>query len=260
MRIANLWCIDSLGVQDSPDGSQSDSNSLELFENDVSKKGERYEVPLLLREPGLETGQSNYDLAKQRLLMQLRRFRQQPDLLVHYDDTIKAYFNESHADRVPDDMVLKPNTYYMPHHGVIGRDAVTTKLRVVFDASSHAPGQPSLNNVLMKGPKMDADLLKLLLNFRMHPIIMVADIKKAYLQISIRPEDRDALRFLWVARLPTEHEPFPPIVRWQMTRVPFGAKSSPFLLAATLHQHFRVSEERFPEQWNASDSHFTSMI
>lgn len=144
-------------------------------------------------------------------------------------------------------MVLKPNTYYMPHHGVIRRDAVTTKLRVVFDASSHAPGQPSLNNVLMKGPKMDADLLKLLLNFRMHPIIMVADIKKAYLQISIRPEDRDALRFLWVAHLPTEHEPFPPIVRWQMTRVPFGAKSSPFLLAATLHHHFRVSEERFPE-------------
>ncbi|XP_037514045.1 uncharacterized protein LOC119390470 [Rhipicephalus sanguineus] len=244
MRIANLWCIDSLGVQESPDGNQSDSIALELFESDVSKKGERYEVPLLLREPGLETGQSNYDLAKQRLLMQLRRFRQQPDLLVRYDDTIKAYFNESHAERVPDnDTVPKPNTYYMPHHGVIRRDAVTTKLRVVFDASSHAPGQPPLNNVLMKGPKMDADLLKLLLNFRMHPIIMVADIKKAYLQISIRPEDRDALRFLWVAHLPTEDEPFPPIVHWRMTRVPFGAKSSPFLLAATLHHHFRVSEE-----------------
>ncbi|XP_037526395.1 uncharacterized protein LOC119403538 [Rhipicephalus sanguineus] len=167
MRIANLWFIDSLGVQHSPDGSQSDSIALELFENDVSKKGERYEVPLLLREPGLETGQSNYDLAKQRLLMQLCRFRQQPDLVVCYDDTIKAYFNESRAERVPDnDTVAKPNTYYMPHHGVIRRDAVTTKLRVVFDASSHAPGQPSLNNVLMKGPKMDADLIKLLLNFR----------------------------------------------------------------------------------------------
>ncbi|XP_037526499.1 uncharacterized protein LOC119403655 [Rhipicephalus sanguineus] len=248
MRIAKLWCIDSLGVQDSPDGSQSDSIALELFENDVPNKGERYEVPLLLREPGLETGQRYYDLAKQRLLMRLRRFRRQPDLLVRYDDTIKGYLNESHAERVPDnDTVPKPNTYYMPHHGEICRDAATTKLRVVFDASSHAPGQPSLNNVLMKWPKMDDDLLKLLFNFRMHPIIMVADIKKAYLQISIRPEDRDALRFLWVAHLPTEHEPFPPIVQWRMTRVPFGAKSSPFLLAATLHHHFRVSEERFPE-------------
>ncbi|XP_049276084.1 uncharacterized protein LOC125760267 [Rhipicephalus sanguineus] len=248
MRIANLWCIDSLGVQDSPDSSQSDSITLELFESDVSKKGERYEVPLLLREPGLETGQSNYDLAKKQLLMQLRRFRQQPDLLVRYDDTINAYFNESHAERVPDnDTVPKPNTYYMPHHGVIRRDAVTTKLRVVFYASSPAPGQPSLNNVLMKGPKVDADLLKLLLNFRMHPIIMVADIKKAYLQISTRPEDRDALRFLCVADLPTEHEPFPPIIHWRMTRVPFSAKSSPFLLTATLNHHFRVSEERIPE-------------
>ncbi|XP_037526503.1 uncharacterized protein LOC119403659 [Rhipicephalus sanguineus] len=246
MRIANLWCIDSLYVQDSPDGIHSDSIAVELFENDISKKGERYEIPLLLREPGLDTGRSNYDLVKQRLLMQLHRFRQQPDLLIRYGDTIKAY--ESHAEQVPyNDTAPKPNTYYMPHHGVIRRDAVTTKLRVVFDASSHAPGQPSLNNVLTEGSKMDADLLNLLLNFRMHPIIMVADIKKAYLQISIRPEDRDALRFLWVAHLPTEHEPFAPIVHWRMTRVPFGAKSSPFLLAATLHHHFQVSEERFPE-------------
>ncbi|KAH7943210.1 hypothetical protein HPB52_006522 [Rhipicephalus sanguineus] len=198
MRIANLWCIDSLGVQDSPDSSQSDSIALEVFENDVSKKVERYEVPLLLREPGLETGQSNYDLAKQRLLMQLRRFRQQPDLLVGYDDNIKAYFNESHAEQVPDnDTVPKPN-------GVIRRDAVTTKLRVVFDASSHAPGQPSLNNVLMKGPKMDADLLKLLFNFMpgimslRHPIMIPGGDASTAVNLRRRVQHRQALTdHLW---------------------------------------------------------------
>lgn len=137
--------------------------------------------------------------------------------------------------------------YYMPHHGAIHRDAVTTKLLVVFDASSHAPGQPSLNDVLVEGPKMDAHLLKLLLSFRMHPIIMVADIKKVYLRIGIHSEDRDTLHFLWVAHLTTDPEPFPPIIRWRMTRVPFGATSSPFVLAATLHHHFYISEKRFPK-------------
>ncbi|XP_075749303.1 uncharacterized protein LOC142814429 [Rhipicephalus microplus] len=140
--------------------------------------------------------------------MQLSRFQQQPDLLAHYDDTIKAYFNDYHAEQVPDkDLAPKPNTY-MPHHGVIRRDAVTTKLQVIFDAQSQAPDQPSLNNVLMKGPNMDADLLKLLLKFKMHPIIMIVDIKKAYLQISIRPDDKDALCSLWVDHLPTKHDPF----------------------------------------------------
>ncbi|KAH7953196.1 hypothetical protein HPB49_005858 [Dermacentor silvarum] len=193
---------------------------LEEFERHASKKGGRYEVPLLMRE---------LDLAK-------------------YDKTIQTYFDECDAERVPDqDVPFKPNTYYMPHHGVIRRNAVTTKLLVVFDASPHAPGQPVLNPVLIKGPKMDADLLKLLLNFMFHPIVMVADIKKAYLQMVIRPEDRDALRFLWIAHLPTQHQPLRPIVQWRMTRVSFGATSSPFLLAATLHYHFSVPERLFPD-------------
>lgn len=102
--------------------------------------------------------------------MQLRRFKQQPDLLAQYDKTIQTYFDECHAERVPDqDVLFMPSTYYMPHHEVIRRDAVTTKLRVVLDASSHAPGQPALTSVLIERPKMDADLLKLLLNFRFHP-------------------------------------------------------------------------------------------
>ncbi|XP_037564631.1 uncharacterized protein LOC119444280 [Dermacentor silvarum] len=140
--------------------------ALDVFKRHVSKKGGRYEVPLLIREPGLDAGHDNFALARQRLLMQLRRFKQQPDLIVQYEKTIQTYFDECHAERVLDqDVPFKPNTYCMPHHGVIRRDAVTTKLRVVSDASSHAAGQPSLNSVLIKGSKMDADLLNLLLNF-----------------------------------------------------------------------------------------------
>ncbi|KAH7973615.1 hypothetical protein HPB49_003086 [Dermacentor silvarum] len=135
----------------------------------------------------------------------------------------------------------------MPHHGVTRRDAVTTKLRVVIDSSSHAPGLPALNTVLIKGPKMNADLLKLLLNFSVHPIVMVAEIKKTYLQMVIRPEDRDALRFLWIAHLPTQHQPLPPILQWRMTRVPCGATSSLLLLAVTLHHPFSATESQFPD-------------
>ncbi|KAH7944937.1 hypothetical protein HPB49_002438 [Dermacentor silvarum] len=110
---------------------------------------------------------------------------------------IHTYSDECHAEVVPDeDVPMKPNTNCIPHHGVIQYDAITAKLGVVFDASSDAPSQPALDSVLIKGPKMDADLLKLVLNFRFHAIVMVAEIKKAYLQMVIRPEDKDALRFL----------------------------------------------------------------
>ncbi|KAH9367631.1 hypothetical protein HPB48_013657 [Haemaphysalis longicornis] len=63
----------------------------------------------------------------------------------------------------------------------------------------------------------------------------------------IREEDRRALRFLWIERFPTEDEPFPHIATWQMTRVPFGTSSSPFLLAATLRHDLLALKERFPD-------------
>ncbi|KAH6942407.1 hypothetical protein HPB50_004580 [Hyalomma asiaticum] len=94
MRISNLWRIDALGLQDSPEDSQDDILAYEMFQRHVSKKEQRYEVHLLIRQPGLDDSQNNYALAKQRLLMQLRRFRESSDLLARYDDTIKANCNE----------------------------------------------------------------------------------------------------------------------------------------------------------------------
>ena len=48
----------------------------------------------------------------------------------------------------------------------------------------------SLNDVLYKGPCLNADLYSLLLKFRVHPIVLTADIEKAYLQININEKQR----------------------------------------------------------------------
>lgn len=121
------------------------------------------------------------------------------------------------------------------------------KVRVVFDASSHEKGEPALNDVLDKGVKLGPELLQLLLQFRCYPVVMTADIRKAFLEISIRREDRDALSFSWIDRLPGSEHPNPNIVEWRMTRVPLGASSSPFLLAATLHHHLETWKDRYTE-------------
>jgi hypothetical protein len=41
-------------------------------------------------------------------------------------------------------------------------------------------------------------ILILLLCFQLHQIGIIADIRKAFLQISLCQENRDFLRFLWV--------------------------------------------------------------
>ncbi|XP_064462981.1 uncharacterized protein LOC135373857 [Ornithodoros turicata] len=159
-----MWKLDTLGITDLADGKL---------------RGDRYQVPLLIKPSCCGVLADNRSIAQTRLLSQLRRLRDHPDLLKQYHDRISEYFLEGHAEKAPE--VPQENLYYLPHHAVIRKEAVTTKVRVVFDASSHVSGAPSLNQVLQKGPNINADLLLQLVSFRCYPIILTADIRKAYL-------------------------------------------------------------------------------
>lgn len=44
----------------------------------------------MIQEPGLDAHADNYKLAEQRLRLQLRRFRRQPELLSQYDGAIRT--------------------------------------------------------------------------------------------------------------------------------------------------------------------------
>ena len=66
-------------------------------------------------------------------------------------------------------------------------------------------------------------------------IPVTGDIEKAFLQISLKEEDRDAFRFLFNVNDKEQH--------FRFTRVPFGAEASPFMLAATLQLHYDCQPE-----------------
>ena len=54
-----------------------------------------------------------------------------------------------------------------------------------------------MNDCLYRGPILLPDLRGILLRLRQYPIVMLADIEKAYLQVGIQEKDRDVTRFLW---------------------------------------------------------------
>lgn len=108
----------------------------------------------------------------------------------------------------------------------------TTKLRPVFDASATGESSPSLNQCLEIGPNLIEQIPRILLCFRQHKIGITADIRKVFLQISVSPENRDALRFLWWNKTRPEE-----IEIYRHRRVIFGVSSSSFLLGATIEYH-----------------------
>ena len=125
--------------------------------------------------------------------------------------------------------------HYIPHLAAIRKEAKTTKLRVVYDASAKSnKTSVSLNECLLKGTSLDPLLFHILLRFREKRTALVGDIEKAFLSIEVNEADRNLLRFLW---LENPKDPNSKIIMYRFCRVVFGLNASPFLLNATLRHH-----------------------
>ena len=133
----------------------------------------------------------------------------------------------------------------MPHHDVIREDRTTSKVRVVVDVSckSHSY-ELSLNDRLELGPNCIPLLFDVVVRFRVHTVALVADIEKAFLQIEIRPEDRDFLRFLWFEDVSVDK---PAFIQLRYARLPFGLRPSPSVLGNAIKAHLTSYEQSNPE-------------
>ncbi|XP_064469734.1 uncharacterized protein LOC135384464 [Ornithodoros turicata] len=174
--LTKFWALEAIGIDDMESQGLGDP-VVNYFEQTVSKSDERYEVAL----PWMDhvNLNNNKEVAKRRLQQLTRSLQKAPVLLKAYDVAIRQYYGDDMAELVGEDIQTEHFTYYMPHQAVVREANSTTKLRVMCDASSHAPGSLSLNDNLQSGPNLTADLVALLLNFRQHNVALVADMEKA---------------------------------------------------------------------------------
>ena len=217
------------------------------FQKQIASKNSRYEVNLPLKEahPALPT---HY---LKRLTGLLQRLRQTPDILQQYDALIKEQLEKGIVEVVEKGRSQGNPIHYLPHHPVIREDKLTTKVRVVYDASAKTSA-PSLNECLYAGPKFDQHILDILLRFRLHKTALAADIVKAFLIVSVTAGYRDVLRILWVNDIGKE---LPEVLMLRFTLVVFGASSSLFLLNATIRHHvekYKDSDPAFAETFTRS--------
>ena len=122
--------------------------------------------------------------------------------------------------------------HYLRWHGTYKKNS--GKLRIVYDAAARlTKGAYSLNDCLETGPDKMNSLYQILLRFRKYRYACKADIEKAFLQVLIKKEYRDALRLLWIK------DGLVWVLRF--ARLPFGLTCSPYLLAAVLEKHLTTS-------------------
>ena len=238
LEISRLWDLESLGIK-----SQGDEVH-ESFENEIEFVGGRYSVKLPWKQ-GHDPLPNNYDNSLSRMKGQLRKLKREPDILTEYDSIIKDQLAAGVIEKVAELEEASDKVHYLPHHAVIRRDAETTKLRIVYDASSKATkNEISLNDCLHTGPSLNPLLFDILVRFRENKIALVGDIEKAFLNVAVDEKDRDSLRFLWVEDV-RDHNLS--IAVYRFCRVVFGLNASPFLLNGTIRHHLATFAQRDPE-------------
>ena len=234
-ELHSFWSIESMGIIENESVVQAQ------FEEHVSFVDGRYVVSLPWKDSSLSLP-DNYDLSLRRLNGLYKRLKRDPELLKRYDSVIREQIKSGIVVPVNDTESNTNCVHYMPHHAVLKHERTTTKLRVVYDASAKTEG-PSLNECLFVGPSLNEKIFAILVRFSMYPIMIVADIEKAFLMIKVTETDQDVLRFLWYKDISVDK---PEIQVLKFTRVVFGVGPSPYLLNATIAQHLRLFEEMYP--------------
>lgn len=220
-----------------------------MFRSTVSRDTNgRYIVHLPFLKNPVELGTSRA-VAQRRLMIQERKFKNNPALRNSYNEVINEYRKNGYLVEIPRQSE-SADGYYIPHQAVIREDKTTSKVRIVLDASAKTHSGLSLNDVLHVGPNLQADLMLLLLNFRLGAVAITADIKQMYLRIRMTEEHQKYQKILY--RFDSNES----IQTYKFTCVPFGLKSSPFLAMRTIHELAANEGQSFPRAAKIATSNF----
>lgn len=198
----------------------------------------RYVVRLPFCDKKCDLGYS-YQIVKKRLYSLERRLTQNPQIYEKYSRFLDDYEKLGHMTEILGSDNIEGG-YFIPHHPVFKRDSHTTKIRVVFDASSKSSSGTSLNEMLLTGPTIQEDLFSIITRFRTHRYVLSADIEKMYRQVRLHPEDTKYQKILW------RKNPNESIKVFQLNTVTYGTVPASFLAIRVLCQLSIDKQEQFP--------------
>ncbi|GFQ78899.1 integrase catalytic domain-containing protein [Trichonephila clavata] len=157
--VRNFWNLESIGIQPIQEKLRLSTHNAELLTDfhQSFKIIDGRRVVNLPWKPEVKLTSSNYDTAIHRFNSWTRRYTQ--------------YRVETK----------------ITNEGI--------KWRIVFDASSHSPGHPSLNDAFEAGPNLLPDILAMLLGFRLSKTAVTSDGSQTFLQLILADEDRDATQY-----------------------------------------------------------------
>lgn len=193
----------------------------------------RFYVPIILKPNVNDIGDSRHT-ALRRFLYLEKRFKKEPEYHKKYIEFMREYEKLGHMKEAKDEP--KGMTYYIPHHGIFS----AASFKVVFDCSCKTNKGLSLNDVQIKGPKLQRNLYDIILRARRFKYAMSVDVKKMYRQIGIIPEHWNLQRIFW------REKSTDPLKEYCLVTVIYGQTSSPINAIMVMHEGANMMRDKYP--------------
>ncbi|XP_073841335.1 uncharacterized protein [Musca autumnalis] len=208
----------------------------EFYKKTVNRRPDgRYEVRLPFKHnltPDQYLGASRPAAMGQFLRME-RTLERNPELAAEYNKVLSEYISLGHMRQTSSAETFDNkhcSSYYLPHHAVVKPERMSTKVRVVFNASKRTVSGLSLNDILYTGPTLQNDLMNVVLKWRFFKYVFNGDIQKMYRQILVHKDDQQFQRILF------RTSPKEKVQDFCLQTVTFGVNCAPYLAIRTLLQ------------------------
>ncbi|XP_063991158.1 uncharacterized protein LOC135169790 [Diachasmimorpha longicaudata] len=237
--LQKFWVQEELSIQHQHSELSTEELECEKHFQETHRRDEsgRYIVRLPLRTSSAALGNSK-NKASRQLRSVISRLNKDQAYSQLYKEFIKEYEELGHMKGALE--IPEPSTaYYLPHHGVLREDAITTKFRVVFNGSSASSSGMSLNNILYPGVKLQINVMNVLTWMRKHKLVFRTEIIKMFRQSEVHQDDWDLQRILWIDDNQQQ-------LTFQLTTVTHGLNCSPWLSLRVLQQLVEDEGHRFP--------------
>ena len=235
--LKKFWEIEELGIRKFPEKErQPDATQSSEFLREIEFK----EIGLPWKQIDDKPLPNDFQLSLDRLNSLYSRLEKDPEILAEYTPIIDEQIKLGIVEYVPEEkqtreFIEQNNVQFLPHFAVIRKDRETTSLRIVFDGSAQTADRDySFNDYLETGPNSLPQLFDVLTSFRSNLIAFTSDVEKAFLQVSVKADDRDTLRFFWYE---TDSNGELKLLQLRFNRLVFGLTPSPAILRGAVQHH-----------------------
>ncbi|XP_065093120.1 uncharacterized protein LOC135713814, partial [Ochlerotatus camptorhynchus] len=218
--------------------SSEDQRARQIMESTtvrIGESGERFQTGLLWKEDDPQFPNS-YPMAQRRMKLLEKRLSKNPELMENVRTQLVEYQRKGYCHKATKEELGTADpkkVWYLPLNVVLNPKK-PGKVRLVWDAAATVQGV-SLNSQLLKGPDYLTSLPSVICQFREYLVGFGGDIREMFHQLKIRPEDRQALRFIFCGQV------------YVMDCAIFGATCSPSQAMYVKDRNAKEWESEFPE-------------